>query len=313
MKKLTNYIVDLGRVVAFYPGLRKITDNSIPASILLCQLIYWTDKTRNGDGWIWKDSSEIEEETGLTYYEQKTARKILRSHNFIKEINKRLHHKIYFKVNQEEVNKAWENFTHNRVEEPKVEKSGLLEGTQPPLFELPKEEKPKQEVKEKESEKYPTYEIEQKMIIDGKEVTRTRRTAVKPQGDIVDGILKYGLSPEARREAEMKLMKEKIESRLKINVVLNAKWMSFLRFAYERQTKHGESLDTFLSWILQQPDYNAVYWSPQRMKTFYPQAFLEWEKIKPREDFVEKMPEYVEPTDIVPMPDYVKKKNIPVN
>ena len=72
--KLSQFLTDVGRPVAYHPKLKKIT-GSTTATILLCQFIYWRGKESNKDGWLYKDSDEIEEETGLTYNEQKTARK----------------------------------------------------------------------------------------------------------------------------------------------------------------------------------------------------------------------------------------------
>ena len=93
--KLTNYIIDMGRVVAYYPKLRLVT-GSTTATILFCQLLYWLDKT--SDGWIYKDSYDITEETGLSIYEQQTARKVLIELGVLTEEYKRLDHKIAFRI-----------------------------------------------------------------------------------------------------------------------------------------------------------------------------------------------------------------------
>jgi len=85
--RLTEYIKNLGPAIAYYPNLKKVT-HSTTASILLCQLLYWTDKTTNG--WIDKTQYEIEDETGLTYNEQKTARKVLRDLGILFEKFKRI-------------------------------------------------------------------------------------------------------------------------------------------------------------------------------------------------------------------------------
>ncbi len=104
--KLTEFITDIGRPVAFYPGLRKIT-GSTTATLLLCQLIYWTGKQADPDGWIYKTSDDIEDETGLSYDEQSTARKQLVRFGFIEEQYKRLDHQMAFRIMANAINDNW--------------------------------------------------------------------------------------------------------------------------------------------------------------------------------------------------------------
>ncbi|MBF7685996.1 hypothetical protein I2F17_09220 [Acinetobacter sp. B10A] len=86
----------LGRAVAYYPEIA-IKLGSSDACILLCQLIYWSDKTDNSLG-VYKTSEEWTAETGLSYSKQRTARKLLCSLGILVETNKRLEHKIFFKL-----------------------------------------------------------------------------------------------------------------------------------------------------------------------------------------------------------------------
>ncbi|UMO77891.1 DNA replication protein [Acinetobacter phage Cato] len=88
----------IGRPVAYFPKLGVYLD-SVTAGVFLCQMIYWHDKATSELG-VYKTSEEIQEETGLTYREQVTARKKLCSLGLIEETNKRLEHKIYFKFNE---------------------------------------------------------------------------------------------------------------------------------------------------------------------------------------------------------------------
>jgi hypothetical protein len=104
--KLSEVLTDIGRPIAYYPGLRKIT-GSTNATIFICQLIYWHGKQADKDGWIFKDSAEIEEETGLSYDEQFTARKRLLARNLIAERNDRLDHKMYFKIKFDDLDESW--------------------------------------------------------------------------------------------------------------------------------------------------------------------------------------------------------------
>ena len=47
------------------------------AALFLSQLIYWTGKSKNKDGWIYKTYSEWEEELYMSEYEIRKARKTL--------------------------------------------------------------------------------------------------------------------------------------------------------------------------------------------------------------------------------------------
>jgi hypothetical protein len=105
--KLTEVLEGVGRPVAYYPGLRQMT-GSTTATILLCQLFYWTGKEAKGDGWIYKSSEELTEETGLSYDEQVTARKHLTERGLLEEDYKRLEHKMYFRICIEQINDVWE-------------------------------------------------------------------------------------------------------------------------------------------------------------------------------------------------------------
>jgi hypothetical protein len=126
--KLTDFIQGVGQPVAYYPKLRKIT-GGVTASILLCQFIYWRGKERDQDGWLYKTSSEIEDETGLTYNEQKTARTLLKDAGLIEEHYARLDHKIRFRVNLEAVNEEWRK---TETVAPESDNSTMVNDTKSP-------------------------------------------------------------------------------------------------------------------------------------------------------------------------------------
>lgn len=104
--KPSEILLDIGKPIAYYPNLRKIT-GSTNANILLCQLIYWTGRQRNADGWIYKTSDDIELETGLSYKEQRNARKKLVQIGLLDEHYERLEHVLYFKVNLQKLDEMW--------------------------------------------------------------------------------------------------------------------------------------------------------------------------------------------------------------
>jgi hypothetical protein len=120
--KLTDLLPDAGRPVAYYPILRRLT-GSTNATLLLCQLMYWHGKQADKDGWIFKraktspldedgrlDASHqsIERETGLTYKEQKSARRQLRERGFLRERRSWIEHRIYFRLDLEALGRAWD-------------------------------------------------------------------------------------------------------------------------------------------------------------------------------------------------------------
>jgi hypothetical protein len=93
---LTDALKRLGPVVAFYPSVAKIV--GIKEAIMLAQLVYWTPRARDEDGWIYKTAEEMERETSLTYREQKRVRESLRDQGLIEDRYNREEHLIYFRV-----------------------------------------------------------------------------------------------------------------------------------------------------------------------------------------------------------------------
>lgn len=67
----------LERPIAFHPILARIS-RSVNAGLFLSQLLYWTPRGKDKDGWIYKTQKEWEEETCLSRREQETARAILK-------------------------------------------------------------------------------------------------------------------------------------------------------------------------------------------------------------------------------------------
>jgi len=287
--KLTNYIMDLGRPVAYYPELKQVT-GSTTATILLCQLLYWTPRTKHKDKWIYKTNYEIEEETGLTYNEQKTAKKALKDIGIIDYEVKRLDRTTRYRVMEEQLNLMWESV-----------KEGATQLINPPPVdgedEEPDEESPEEYFnKEWEKGKEERDKFKENTMTD---IRRRKETEKK---DLVDSIVdtknSYGMK-KAEKISEITL---KIEKKLKINPV-GRYWESFIEFVYVREKK-GEKIEKFLKWLTEQEDFEVKYWSPQRMITYYPQAFINKDS---EENFVTKMPERREKV-IAPMPDSVASK-----
>jgi len=64
------------RTVAYHPDLATAL-GSIPAAIILGQLLYWHGKQADPDGWIMKTAKELEAETAVTERQQENVRQIL--------------------------------------------------------------------------------------------------------------------------------------------------------------------------------------------------------------------------------------------
>ena len=78
----------------------------INGALMLSQLVYWTSRTKNTEGWIYKDHHEWTQETGLTRKEQHTARKALKELGFISEKKNGVPPRVFFRVERENLYKA---------------------------------------------------------------------------------------------------------------------------------------------------------------------------------------------------------------
>ena len=86
-----------GKPIAYYPQLAKPL-GGVNASILFSHFFYWHDKTHHELG-IYRTAEEIEIETGLSVQEQRTARNKLKERGVLTETEKRIEHRIYYKLN----------------------------------------------------------------------------------------------------------------------------------------------------------------------------------------------------------------------
>jgi hypothetical protein len=88
----------LKRPIAYQPIIAKAF-GSVKLAVLWSQLYYWSDKTKDKDGWIYKTRDDLYDETGLTRREQETARKLGRELGVIEEKKAGSPPVIHFKVN----------------------------------------------------------------------------------------------------------------------------------------------------------------------------------------------------------------------
>ncbi|MEE9884676.1 DNA-binding protein [Acinetobacter nosocomialis] len=78
----------------------------INGALMLSQLVYWTSRTKDSEGWIFKTHHEWTQETGLTRREQDTARATLKSLKFISEKKMGVPRRVYYRVERENLYQA---------------------------------------------------------------------------------------------------------------------------------------------------------------------------------------------------------------
>ncbi len=113
--KLTDFLQDVGPVVAYYPRLCPLC-GGVNATLLLCQLLYWDGKQADPAGWIYKTQEDLSEELGMTRTEQENARRTLRGNGFLEEDRRGIPARLYYRIDKHAVNAAWETYMSSTVE-----------------------------------------------------------------------------------------------------------------------------------------------------------------------------------------------------
>lgn len=111
--------------IAFNPIYVKI-GCGINGALMLSQLVYWTSRTKNKDGWIYKTHEEWGQETGLTRREQDTARKTLKSLGFLVEKKAGVPCKLHFRVERENLYKSLIKYSES-LDSSQLHKSAKLD------------------------------------------------------------------------------------------------------------------------------------------------------------------------------------------
>jgi len=219
----------LGRAVAFFPELKKLTKSTV-ATILLCQLFYWNDK-KSPDGWIYKTALDWEAETGLTTQEQRTARSILKELGILEEKFDNLDHRMFYKMNDDVFTAKWAELNGEEIS--------------------PVSEKVKQELES---------------------VTPVRQSNTPKRGDRVD--FELMLFPAAKKKQRLEVIQSHVEQQFNI-IASSKRWQTFIAFALERLDNNGEDVRTFTNWAIHHPDFNPIYWTPDKCMELWKQAFVE--------------------------------------
>jgi len=106
--------------VAYHPILAKAL-GSVNCALLMSQLLYW-DSTRTEDNReFYKTEAEIEEEIGLSRWEQNTARGKLIELGVISVSLKGVPRRTYYTINMERLEELIENYSDAYVEKPHTE------------------------------------------------------------------------------------------------------------------------------------------------------------------------------------------------
>jgi hypothetical protein len=105
--RIVDVLTDVGRPMHYFPRLAKAV-GGVHACVFVCQMMYWRDKGITEDNWIWKTQSEIEEETGLSRWEQATVRAKLVSLGILEENYHRINHRMYFRIDTDNLSKAFQ-------------------------------------------------------------------------------------------------------------------------------------------------------------------------------------------------------------
>lgn len=87
----------LDRPIAFHRAFVGI-GAGITGALMLSQAIYWSNRSEDRGGWFYKTQVDWEGETGLTRYEQETARKKLKALGVMHEVKRGVPCKTWFKV-----------------------------------------------------------------------------------------------------------------------------------------------------------------------------------------------------------------------
>jgi hypothetical protein len=95
---VSNFLQLVDRPIAFQRSFVRL-GVGITGALLLSQIVYWQNRMEGQ--WFYKTQTDLEEETGLTRYEQEGARKKLVSCGVLEEAKRGIPAKLYFRVNQE--------------------------------------------------------------------------------------------------------------------------------------------------------------------------------------------------------------------
>lgn len=131
------------RPIAYHPDIARVA-GGVKAGIFLSQLLYWSDKGKRTDGYIWKTQGEWETETALTRREQESARKILKSKGLLDEKLQGIPAKLYYKINTDILYQLLDDL----YVQSSMHESAILDVTEAPNSDAPKRQSITESTKE---------------------------------------------------------------------------------------------------------------------------------------------------------------------
>ncbi len=97
--------------ITFHRSLVRLT-GSVTAALMLSQAIAWTETLApEAQGWFAKSQGEWSDDTGLSRWEQETARRILRQASLIEEQKLGVPAKLWFRVRKDRIGQALHNLS----------------------------------------------------------------------------------------------------------------------------------------------------------------------------------------------------------
>ena len=100
--------------ITFHRCLVRVT-GSVTAALMLSQAMAWTeDLAPEVEGWFMRSQGDWAEETGLSRWEQETARRVLRNCGLLEERKMGMPARLWFRVNRQRLGAALRELSERR-------------------------------------------------------------------------------------------------------------------------------------------------------------------------------------------------------
>ena len=100
--------------ITFHRCLVRVT-GSVTAALMLSQAMAWTeDLASEVEGWFMRSQGDWAEETGLSRWEQETARRVLRNCGLLEERKMGMPARLWFRVNRQRLGAALRELSEQR-------------------------------------------------------------------------------------------------------------------------------------------------------------------------------------------------------
>lgn len=106
------------RQIAYPPVIAKAT-GSVKLTIMWQQIHYWSDKTQDPEGWVYKTREHMFEETGLSRKEQETARDLGMKLGVLESKVKGTPPVVHYRVNEDKMAAVIEKYLKEHPEKKK--------------------------------------------------------------------------------------------------------------------------------------------------------------------------------------------------